>query len=75
MKSETILKQLGPYLSSHDVERLRLNLVLKGSIVMCYAIYDITKNIRCSQEDENIISELLSRLCHNHFKTIDSKNT
>lgn len=69
MKSETILKHLLFYLSPHDVERLRMNLVLKGSIVMCLAIADITKHYRCSQEDEKKVSELLSKLCKNHFNS------
>lgn len=68
MESETILSQLSFYFSPNDIERLRLNLALKGSVVMCLAIADITKHYRCSEEDEKRVSDLLSKLCHNHFK-------
>lgn len=67
MKSETILKELSKYLTRHDVERLRMNLVLKGSIVMCLAIADISKHYNPPQEEERIVSDLLSKLCKNHF--------
>lgn len=73
MKSETILKQLSVYLPAYDIERLRLNLVLKGSIVMCLAISDIAKKYTGTQNDEKEVSRLLSTLCKNHFRTIDSK--
>lgn len=72
MKSETILKQLSIYLSAHDVERLRLNLVLKGSIIMCLAISDITKKYTGTQNNEKEVSRLLSALCKNHFRNKDS---
>lgn len=69
MKSETILKKLSSYLSRHDVERLRMNLVLKRSIVICLAIADISKHYNPGEEEERIVSDLLSQLCKNHFNS------
>lgn len=73
MGNATIFKKLKKYLSDYDIERLKLNLVLKGSIVMCYCIVDICKNYNSTQENEDEVSRLLSLLCENHFKKIDSK--
>ena len=67
MRSETILKELSSYLSKQDIERLRMNMVLKGSIVICLAIADISKHYNPPQEEERIVSDLLSKLCKNHF--------
>lgn len=73
MGNATLFKKLKKYLPEYDIERLKLNLVLKGSIVMCYCIVDICTNYNGTQEEENEVSRLLSLLCQNHFKTIDSK--
>lgn len=73
MGNATIFKKLKKYLSEYDITRLKLNLVLKGSVVMCYTIVDICKNYNSTQENENDVAILLAMLCQNHFKTIDSK--
>lgn len=73
MGNATILKKLSKYLALYDVERLKLNLVLKGSIIMCLAITDIVKNYNSTQENENEVAHLLSNLCSNHFKAPEQK--
>lgn len=71
MSTKTILKRLAEHLEPVDVERLRLNLALPGSIVMCLAVSDIVKNFNSTQEKEDEVARLLSALCSKHFKTVN----
>ena len=73
MRSATILKRLSNYLTIYDIERLKLNLVLKDTILICYTIVDICKNYNSTQENEDKVCALLSELCRNHFNAVDSK--
>lgn len=70
MHTKTILNKLSEYLEPVDVERLRLNMALPGSIVMCLCVSDIAKNYNSTQEKEEEVARLLSALCNKHFKIV-----
>lgn len=70
MHTKTILKKLSNYLEPVDVERLKLNMALPGSIIMCLCVSDIAKNYNSTQEKEEEVAQLLSALCSKHFKTV-----
>lgn len=68
MKTGTILKELEKYLPKVKIVELRLNMSVKYSIVICMSITDIINTYHDTQENENIVADLLSKLCKNHFK-------
>jgi hypothetical protein len=69
MSTKQLFEKLSKYLSPVDVERIKINMALKGSIVMCLAIADICKSYNSTQENEKEVSRLLSMICKRHFNS------
>jgi len=69
MSTNEIFRRLSNYLNPVDIERIKLNMALKGSIVICLAIADITKGYSLNEENEKEVSRLLSMICKRHFNS------
>jgi hypothetical protein len=72
MRTKQVIEELAKYLPPDEVEQLKINMALPGSIVMCLCIADITRNYNSTPEREKEVSRLLSALCNIHFKTISA---
>ena len=70
MKTKQILKELEGYLSRQLIYELKSFLVLKGKIIICLTVADIIKTYNSTQENEDIVCQLLSLLLRNHFNSI-----
>lgn len=68
MTKTQIIHNLKIYLSNYHINLILLALSLPNDITFCMTVSDIIKEYNSDQEDENIVSELLSRLCYLHFK-------
>lgn len=66
MKDE-IITELKTYLSRVQCIELELSLALPGSITICMTITNIIHKYNSSQQNEDIVSDLLSKLCKLHF--------
>ena len=68
MRTKQIIKKLAEHLEPFDVERLKLNMALPGSVVMCLCVADIVKSYNSTPEKEEEVARLLSALCNKHLK-------
>lgn len=72
-----IITELEKYLPTIYIMRLKsITQVWPRGIVICCVVSDIIKNYNASEQDEQIISELLSKLLKLHFspKNIINQN-
>lgn len=65
---DDILTELGKYLTPVQCIELRLSMVLPGGIAICMTITNIIQTYNSTQRDEDIVSDLLSKLCKLHFE-------
>lgn len=65
--TKEIIDQLKKYLTKVQCIELELSLALPGSITICMTITSIINEYDCTDEEEQIVSGLLSRLCKLHF--------
>jgi len=67
METTTILANLREYLPQQQVDVLSMHVSAKTGIFMCLAINNILKNYTSTPANEKIVSNLLYKLCKNHF--------
>lgn len=65
---EQILNELKKYLTPVQCIELGLSMALPGSITICMTITSIIEEYDCTDKEEDIVSDLLSKLCKLHFE-------